>query len=103
MLDFRNLTIEQIGMILNGTGYEVTDQDFEFAVQNDLFKYLGCINGAARYMIGYEDQETDEQMYASIVYVTIGSDKLVADYGGGPEFETDDLEALTKYFADRCN
>lgn len=70
----------------------------------DLFNnVLTCANGAARYMIGYDDQETEDQMYASIVYVTIGSDKLVADYGGGPEFETDDLEALTKYFADRCN
>lgn len=104
MIDFRTLTLNQVEQLFVDSGYDCDEDYHAFTRENDLFKYIGVNNGAARYLIGYEDDNEEDKWFASIMYVTIGAGgKLVADYGGCPEFETDDLDVLTKYFEDRCN
>lgn len=102
-VNFRTFTLDEVRMVLNDTGYETPAREFQFAEDNELFKYLGCVNGAARYMIGFEEDVPEEGCYASIVYVTIGADKLQADYGGMPEHQAKTLEELAAYFENRAN
>lgn len=103
MINFRTLTLENVTDLLRGTGYIVLDFEMKYAKDNDLFKYIGCDSNSARYLIGFEDEETEGNYYAAIVYVTIGCDNLQADYGGVPVFETTDELALAEYFERRCN
>lgn len=106
MINFRTLSIAQLRAILDDTGYENTDDEFAVAEQDDCFKYIGCANGSARYLVGFKDDHAREDAppyYVSCIYVSIGHDKLQADYGGMPEFNAEELEEIQAYIEKRCN
>lgn len=102
---YRNARIDDIIELLTQVGYVHTREEFSFAIENDLFKFLGVSDGAIRYMVGFEDEENEGNMYASILYVKVSNDAcgFTADWGGCPVFETTDLDALVDYFEKRCN
>lgn len=102
MINFRKLTLENIIELLNNTGIITTSRDLEYADNEGLFKYVGCKNGSAQYILAIEDDERDGWFYVSRVHVTIGNDKLQADYGGAPEFESRDEAAIAAYVQRTC-
>jgi hypothetical protein len=106
MINFRTLTLDQLIALLNETGYESTPQEFEVARDNNCFKYLGCSNGAARYLVGFEDDCADDDnapYFVTSIYVSIGHDKLEADYSGMPEFHAGTVEEIEAYIEKKCN
>lgn len=104
-LNYRDATLEDIRAVLEATGYHAPKSEFAFADENDLFKFLGVSDGAARYMVGFEDGPEEDNLYASILYVKLSNKEcgFSADWGGCPVFETNDVEKLVEYFEQRCN
>lgn len=102
MINFRTLTLDDIIALLNATGLITTKAEFKYAADNDLFKYVGCKNNSAQYIIAVEDDDNDGSFYVSRIHVTIGHDKLQADYSGTPEYYTNSEEWLAEYFVKTC-
>lgn len=102
MVNFRKLTLDDIIALLNDTGIITTSRDLEYADSEGLFKYVGCKNGSAQYILAIEDDERDGWFYVSRVHVTVGHDKLQADYSGCPEFESKDETAIADYVRKTC-
>ena len=106
MINFRTITLIQLIALLNETGYVSLESEFAFARDNDCFKYIGCANGQARYLVGMEEDEGNGDLppyYVSCIYVSIGHDKLEAEYSSMPVFHAGEVEEIQAYMEKRCN
>lgn len=93
-------TIDDIKQLLNDTGYVTTDKELSFARDNDLFKFVGVKNGHAVYLVGFEDEDENEGMYVSKVFVSISkTGTLEAEWAGMPCFESKLLPAIIGFIA----
>lgn len=102
MINFRKLTLDNIIALLNSTGYVTSADELSYAAEEGLFKYVGCKNGSAQYILAVEDNEREGWYYVSRVFVTIARDKLEADYGGMPEFESNNETDVAEYVRRMC-
>jgi hypothetical protein len=98
MINFRTLTVDDVIALLNISGLITSAEELQIAGKT-YFKYVGCKKGSAQYLIA---GEAEDVFYVSRIHVSIGQDKLGADFSGSPEFETRDLWALNKYFNEKC-
>jgi hypothetical protein len=101
-VNFRNATLEDVVALLTHEA-EQTLGDLTFARSNDLFKYLGCYAGVARYMFGVEDIDHSPSLFAVMVHVRIKADQLQAVCDSGFEHNCETLDQLHEYFERRCN
>lgn len=100
----RDVTIADIKQYLNNEGVVLADSDFAFAEEHDALKYIGYVPHHHRFLIAFEDDENEGNLYVSIVYVWLGRNgKLCADFGGNPVFESADKAAIMEYIEERCN
>ena len=99
--NFRNLVIDDILDLLEQDYNNVSD-DFKYTVENELFKYIGCSNGKARYLIGFED-ENNETYDVTVLIVEIGRDKLCCDFAATVSFSSEIESEMLEYFEKRCN
>jgi hypothetical protein len=104
-LNYRDASLDDIIALLNASGFVHEKSEFNFARENDLFKFLGVSSDSIRYMVGFDDGPNEGDMYAAILYVKVSNSEcgFSADWGGCPVFETRDLDELEKYFEQRCN
>lgn len=103
-MDIRKATIEDIKQYLTNGGLINDDRDFEFAKDNDAFKYVGySTDRHHKFLLGCHSEDEDNY-FVAYVYVWLGArGDLVADYGGAPVFESDDPEEVIAYIEKRCN
>ena len=100
----RHKSINDIYDYFTNGGLIIGLDSFDFAKEYDLFKYIGYSNGHHRYLIGFEDEENEGNVYVSMVFVNLGSNgHICADFGGCPIFETTNLDDLIAYVEKRCN
>jgi len=98
----REKTIDDIVEYLNNGGLITPAKDFDFARDNDAFKYLGYRSGNHFYLIGVELDDEDT-FCASVVNVCLGYNGLLcADYAGMPEFESKSSQEVLDYIEKRC-
>lgn len=103
-MDVRSVTIDDIKSYLNNNGLYVGDHDFDFAEDNDAFKYIGYSEHHHRYLVAFHDEENDNNFFVSIIFVKLGvTGDIVADYGGAPVFESADHDDVINYVLARCN
>ncbi len=104
--NLRNLTLKDVRQCLENAGYMTTDKEFRLASDCELFKYIGCRDGQARYLVAFEDEDSPKEgnMFVTIIFVSVGaSGCLVGDYAGGVSFESTDIHAIQEYIEERCN
>lgn len=102
-IDFTKLSIDDIRAILDQSGYFTNAPEFYFAKKNDYFKYIGTVDHQVRYLVAFESDETEGQMYVSIIFVHLYNGKIGADYGGVPVFESFSEDEIAAYIEKRCN
>lgn len=100
----REKTIDDIFQYLHNTGLLMEKKDFAFARKHDAFKYVGYGLHSHRYLVAFEDEEREGHYYVSRVFVDLGANGLIcADFGGVPEFESDNVDEILKYIEKVCN
>jgi hypothetical protein len=99
-INFRDVKLQEIIELMSGDYLDVA-KELAFTVQHDLFKYIGCSEGKARYLVGYK---LDERYDATIIFVGISSSgRLFCDYAGCPCFSGSNEDELFEYIEKRCN
>jgi hypothetical protein len=99
--NFRDLVVNDVLDLLEQDYNDIRD-DFEYTVENELFKYIGCREGKARYLIGFED-ENNETYDVTVLIVEIGRDKLCCDFAAHVSFSSKIESEMLEYFEKRCN
>jgi hypothetical protein len=99
----REATVDDVIKFLDNTGFRFGISEFDAARDNDWFKYIGFKNHQHCYLIGFEDDDTVDNNYVSIVFVGLDREgNLSADFGGCPVFESTDPDAIGEYIKQRC-
>ena len=102
-VNFRDATLDDVIELLTQSGYEFGGDDFDFARDNEFFKFIGVAEGRARYLVAFESAENEDLMYASVILVGLYNVGFTADWSAAPPHEVFSVEEMTKYFEDRCN
>ena len=103
--DIRNWTLQDLRDCLDATGYIDQPEEWEFASDNDAFKYIGFSDHHHKFLVGFFDADADDleqEAYASICFVGLSPTGLHADWGGCP-VKFGMLDEVLKYIEERCN
>jgi hypothetical protein len=104
----REVTLENIVDYLTNGGLTSSIEEFEFADDNDAFKYIGYSwqGRSHQFLVGTFDEENNSGIadhYVSVIHVYLGANGLLcADYSGCPVFDGSADEVLA-YIEKRCN
>ena len=99
--NFRNLTLDNVIDLLEQNYTEIRD-DFQYTIDNNLFKYIGCSGGKARYLIGDKNDNEDTYEVTALI-VDIDGDKLCCDFAASVLFSSEIESEMLEYFEKRCN
>ena len=101
-IDVRTFDVDDIIICLENEGYTINQKDFDFA-RDGAFKYNGYSNGKPRYLIGFESDSSEEEYYATRVYIGFSpSGCIAAEYAVCPTM-TGTHNSVLEYIQGTCN